>query len=297
MLMTTADKRSFGIEGVRVGHWTDRAGLTGCTVVALPEGTTASYEARGGAPASRELEVLEPDKAVSSIDAVLLTGGSAFGLAEADGVMEHYRRIGRGVPTPGGPVPIVPALALFDLAVGDPSAHPDAEAGRAAAEATEPEQVLDGCLGAGTGAHVSHWRGPDGRRPGGLAHAVHRLDELVVAALCVVNAYGDVDDGSAPVSFGAVAALEPPFAFEQGRSHTTIGVVVTNARLDKVGCRIVAQGAHDGLARSLMPPHTRFDGDGFIVAATGQVDANVDAVRLLALACVSDAIRSVARHH
>jgi L-aminopeptidase/D-esterase-like protein len=262
-------------------------------VVELPSGTTASYEARGGAPASRELELLAPDKAVTSVDAVLLTGGSAFGLSAADGVMDHYRRLGRGVPTPGGPVPIVPTLALFDLAVGDPTSYPDAAAGRAAAEATDGPQVLRGRTGAGTGAHVSHWRGPEGRRPGGLGYAAHRLGDLVVACLCAVNAFGDVDDGRAPVSFAAVADLQQPFAFEETRSHTTIGVVVTNARLDKAGCQVVAQGAHDGLARALMPPHTRFDGDGFVAAATGEVEALVDAVRMLAVTCTTDAIRSV----
>jgi len=291
--MGTDAEPGMPFEGVRVGHWTDRPRLTGCTVVELPPGTTASYEAGGGAPASRELELLDPGKAVTSVDAVLLMGGSAFGLAAADGVMDHYRRQGRGVPTPGGPVPIVPTLALFDLSVGDPAAHPDASAGRIAAEATGGQQVLRGRVGAATGAYVSHWRGPDGRHPGGLGYAEHRLGDLTVACLCAVNAFGDVDDGRTPLSFEAVAELEPPFAFDEARTHTTIGVVITNAQLDKAGCQIVAHGAHDGLARALMPPHTRFDGDGFIAAATGKVDAHVDAVRMLALACATDAIRSV----
>jgi len=119
------------------------------------------------------------------------------------------------------------------------------------------------------------------------------LGEVVVAALCVVNAFGDIDHGAGPVSFEAVEALPRPFGFDEARTHTTIGVVVTNASLDKVGCHIVAQGAHDGLSRALTPPHTRFDGDGFIAAATGEVDAHVDLVRLLALAAVTEAIRSV----
>jgi L-aminopeptidase/D-esterase-like protein len=290
--VTTGER--FGIDGVRVGHWSDHEGLTGCTVIELPPDSIASYEARAGAPASRELELLQPDKAVASVDAVLLTGGSAFGLAAADGVMAHYRRIGRGVLTPGGRVPIVPTLALFDLGVGDPQAHPDAAAGALAAQALTGAQVLRGRVGAGVGAHTSHWRGPAGRRPGGLAYAEHRLGEVAAACLVVVNAFGDVDDGTTPMSFDSVADLSVPNASGEGGIHTTIGVVVTNARLDKVGCRVVAQGAHDGLARALLPPHTRFDGDGFIVAATGSVDAHVDAVRLLALACVSDAVRSVA---
>ena len=285
---------TFAIPGVRVGHWSDFDGRTGCTVIDLPEGTVASYEARGGAPASRELELLEPGKAVSTIDGVVLTGGSAFGLAAADGVMRYYRELGRGVRTPAGAVPIVPTLALFDLTAGDPSAAPDGDAGYAAAQACKGEQILQGQVGAGTGAYVGHWRGPDGRRPGGLGYAEHRLGELVVACLAVVNAFGDIDDGRASVSFDAVRVLAQPFEFSESRAHTTIGIVVTNARLDKVGCRVVAQGAHDGLARAITPPHTQFDGDGFVAASTGQVEAHIDIVRLLALACVTDAVRSVA---
>jgi L-aminopeptidase/D-esterase-like protein len=283
-----------GVEGVRVGHWTDPVGLTGCTVVELPEGTVASREVRGGAPASRELDVLEPSMAVTFIDAVLLTGGSAFGLAAADGAMRYYAERGRGVVTAGGPVPIVPALALFDLAVGDPMARPDAEAGYRAAQACgDAEQVLRGQIGAGTGARASQWRGPGGRPPGGLGHAARRAGELVVAALCVVNAFGDVDHGRGPLSLDTVEAGWRPFDLAPSRGHTTIGVVVTNARLDKGGCLLVAQGAHDGLARAITPPHTRFDGDAFVAAATGRTEADVDLVRLLALVTVTDAIRSV----
>ncbi|SNQ49696.1 putative enzyme [Frankia canadensis] len=282
-----------GVEGVRVGHWTDPVGLTGCTVVELPEGTVASREVRGGAPASRELDVLAPSMAVMSVDAVLLTGGSAFGLAAADGAMRYYAERGRGVMTAGGPVPIVPTLALFDLAVGDPTARPGAEAGYQAARACASEQVLRGRIGAGTGACVSQWRGPALRRPGGVGHAARRAGELVVAALCVVNAYGDVDHGSGPMSLDTVTSGWHPFDLSPGRRHTTIGVVVTNARLDKGGCLLVAQGAHDGLARAIIPPHTRYDGDAFVAAATGRLEADVDLVRLLALVAVTDAIRSV----
>ncbi|MGJ9412290.1 P1 family peptidase [Aeromicrobium sp. CF4.19] len=283
----------FAIPGVRVGHWTDSVAETGCTVIDLPEGTVASYEARGGAPASRELDLLEPDKTVDQVDAVVLTGGSAFGLAAADGVMGVYEERGRGVVTPAGRVPIIPTLALFDLAVGDASIRPDREAGRAAAKATSGEQVLSGRVGAGAGAHVGQWRGPDGRRPGGLAYAERRLGDVVVACVCAVNAFGDVDHGG-DVDLSAVAALqEASLEHPESRSHTTIGLVVTNALLDKTGCRIVAQGAHDGLARAITPPHTRFDGDAFIAAATGTVTTSIDVVRMLALAATADAIRSV----
>lgn len=283
---------TIGIPDVRVGHWTDPHGETGCTVLLLPEWTVASCEMRGGAPASRETDVLAPDKTVPCIDAVVLTGGSAFGLAAADGVMRYLEEIGRGVPTPGGKVPIVPAMALFDLSAGDPKARPTAERGYAAARATAGEQLLNGRIGAGTGAYTSHWRGAAERRPGGLAYVERRSGELVVGALCVVNAFGDIDDGIAEITLDSVTRedLVDPAA----RMHTTIGTVITNARLDKVGCHIVAQGAHDGLSRALTPPHGRFDGDGFIAAATGPVTADVDLVRLMALAAVTEAIRSVA---
>ena len=283
-----------GVAGVRVGHWTDQESQTGCTVVELPAGTVASYEARGGAPASREVELLHPDKTVSTIDAVLLTGGSAFGLAAADGVMRYYEQHGRGVPTPAGRVPIVPALAVFDLAVGDSAVRPTAEHGYLAAQAARQAQVVSGRVGAGAGAYVSHWRGPEGHRPAGLASHVARLGDLVVSVLCVVNAFGDIESGDDSAGLGAIETLATlPSGFGGGRTHTTIGVVCTNARLDKTGCQVVAQGAHDGLSRAITPPHTRFDGDAFIAAATGEVDAQVDVVRFLALTAVCRAIRSV----
>ncbi|WP_446666886.1 P1 family peptidase [Flexivirga sp. B27] len=278
------------IDGVKVGHWTEAQARTGCTAIHFPVGTVASYECRGGAPAARELALLEPDKSVTSIDALLLTGGSAFGLAAADGVMRHMEELGRGVPTPGGAVPIVPTLGLFDLAVGDGSVRPASGQGYAASAAATSDDPATGQVGAGTGAMVGHWRGPDGARPGGIHTATRGLGDVVVWTLLAVNAFGDVDDGTGPVDTASVGALQQLFDFD--RTHTTIGTVVTNARLDKVGCRIVAQGAHDGLARAITPPHTRFDGDAFVAAATGQVEAHVDVVRLLALAAVTDAIRS-----
>lgn len=281
------------IDGVKVGHVTDAAGATGCTVVELPPGSTASFEVRGGAPAARELLPLEPDKSVVHADAVLLTGGSVFGLAAADGVVRGLAERGRGVGTPAGPVPIVPTLALFDLAGGDPAARPTADAGYAAL-AVAASDFETGRVGAGTGAFAAQWRGPSGRRGGGLGFAERRLGDVIVAAVVAVNAFGDIvgTPGSPEdASLDAIVALRESFYFD--RTHTTIGAVVTNARLDKVGCRIVAQGAHDGLARALTPPHTRFDGDAFVAAATGAVDAHVDIVRLLALTAVTDAIRAV----
>ncbi len=263
--------------GVQVGHWTGER--TGCTVLLFPGPTPASGEVRGGAPASREIELLDPIRSNAGIDAVLLTGGSAFGLAAADGVMRWLAERGRGVATPGGVVPIVPTLALYDL---DGSGRfPQAAQGYAACEDAAEETVLSGPVGAGRGATVGQWRGVT--LPSGLASATLRLGELIVSAIAAVNAFGEpgpldrslLDPAGFPVGFGR---------------NTTIGLVATNARLDKVACKLLAQGAHDGLAKAVSPVHTRMDGDAFVAAATGRVEAAPDVVRALAVEAVAEAI-------
>lgn len=291
------------VAGVAVGHWTDADARTGCTVVLLPEGTVASGEVRGGAPATRELELLDPQRLVARLDAVVLSGGSAFGLAAADGVMGWLEAEGRGLPTRAGPVPIVVGLSLFDLLVGDSRVRPGPAEGRAACEQASSGPVALGSVGAGTGATVGKVWGTDRTRDAGLGGATVRHDDLVVSALVAVNAYGDVDDEQG-AGDDLAEGLDPSAVAASIRrelggtipgENTTIGVVVTNARLDKVGCLVVAQGAHDGLARSLVPTHTRVDGDAFVAAATGAVDAPVDVVRHLALVAVERAVRGAAR--
>jgi L-aminopeptidase/D-esterase-like protein len=277
------------VPGVRVGHWTDEAAATGCTVVLLPEGTVASGEVRGGAPGTREFALLAPERLVPGCHAVVLSGGSAFGLAACDGVMGWCEARGIGFPTPAGPVPIVVGMVLFDLMVGDGSVRPDAAAGLAACEAATDGVFPVGAVGAGTGARVGAWRGLGGVRPGGLGTATERDDALglVVSALFAVNASGDLADTS--------SALPPATAPGFG-TNTTIGVIATNASLDKVGCLLVAQGGHDGLARALEPAHASVDGDAVVAAAVGgidAVDAPVDRVRLLAARATERAIRSV----
>lgn len=300
------DRRTAGVtvtdvDGVAVGHWTDADARTGCTVVLLPEGTVASGEVRGGAPATRELELLDPQRLVSRLDAVVLSGGSAFGLAAADGVMGWLEAEGRGLPTRAGPVPIVVGLSLFDLLVGDGRVRPGPDQGRAACAQARPGPVALGGVGAGAGATVGKVWGSERTRDAGLGGATVRHDDLVVAALVAVNAYGDVDDGQGvePEQGIDPAAVAASIRRELGTAipgeNTTIGVVATNARLDKVGCLVVAQGAHDGLARALVPTHTRVDGDAFVAAATGAVDAPVDVVRHLALVAVERAVRGAAR--
>lgn len=276
------------VAGIRVGHWTDADAETGCTVVTFPEGTVASGEVRGGAPATREFALLTPTAMVQRIDALVLTGGSAFGLATADGVVAALEEQGVGFPTAGGPVPIVVALALYDLAVGDGTRRPGPEEGRAALATAVDGRVEVGRIGAGTGATTAKWRGPEHRRPGGLVTATHRHGELVVSTLVAVNAFGEVGADPATVVAGTTEG-----AFLE-RENTTIGLVATNARLTKTDCHLVAQGAHDGLARAVTPSHTRADGDAFVVAATGQVEAEVDRVRLLATHVVDQAIATLA---
>jgi L-aminopeptidase/D-esterase-like protein len=293
------------VGGVCCGHWTDLDARTGCTVVLFPEGTVASAEVRGGAPASRELDALAPGRLVQRIDALVLTGGSAFGLAAADGVVRFCAEHGRGHPTTAGPVPIVPALGLFDLGVGDGTVRPGADEGYAACLEAGSGPVAVGAVGAGAGATIAKWLGPDAARSGGIVTATRRAGPIVVSALLAVNAFGDVDvDGTALAAAAdrlgastdglAVVADAPVSA----ASNTTIGTIVTNAALDKLGCLALAQAGHGALSRAIVPSHTAVDGDALVAAATGEValddaGADLDAVRLLGAAAVEAAVRSL----
>ena len=187
-----------------------------------------------------------------------------------------------GYPTRAGVVPIVVGAALYDLAVGDPSVRPGPAAGRTACEGARAGPVELGAVGAAAGATVGGWRGAQHRRPGWLGSATRRAEDLVVAALVAVNAFGEVDGPDDQL----IAPFDAPFA------HTTLGVVATNANLDKVGCLHVAQAGQDGLARALVPAHATVDGDAIVAAAVGGVDAPVDQVRLLAARAVEAAVRS-----
>ena len=280
------------VPGVEIGHWTDPVARTGCSVIVLPPGTTASGEVRGGAPATRDFALLAPERLVDCVDAIVLTGGSAFGLAAADGVMEVLEAEGRGFATPHGPVPIVVAMALYDLGVGDSAVRPDAAAGRAAAANRATTSEI-GPVGAGTGATVAKWLGPENAEPGGLGIASVRRDDLLVSAVVALNAAGSPSPAAqrlfeqvAEGSFDQWSARADPF------SNTTLCAVTTNAALSKLDCFWVAQGGHDGLARELVPAHTRSDGDAVVAAATGAVPADVDDVRLLAVVAVAKAVRS-----
>jgi L-aminopeptidase/D-esterase-like protein len=255
------------VPGIRVGHWTDADARTGCTVVLGPDGgMVAGVDVRGSAPGTRETDLLRPTALVERIHAVCLAGGSAFGLAAADGVMTRLAERGIGFATGVRPVPIVPAAILFDLAVGDPMAHPDADAGHAATLAAEANDgPLEGRVGAGTGATVAKLGGPGSGRPGGVGSAGRRVGEHVVAALVVNNALGDIvgRDG------GTVAASEAPTTGVPEAGNTTLVVVATDAQLDRAQCRKLAELGHDALARGIRPVHTLWDGDVVFALSTG----------------------------
>jgi L-aminopeptidase/D-esterase-like protein len=275
------------VKGVRVGHWTDAQARTGCTAVVLPPGAVASGEVRGGAPGTRDFELLAPTRLVQHVDVVMLSGGSAYGLATCDGAMRWCEEHRRGLRTRrGGIVPIVVGAIIFDLAVGDRRVRPDADAGYAACAAAKRGRFDTGLVGAGTGATIGKLGREGGARaaqPGGLGTDTQRDGELVVSALVVANAAGYLREPSAPPR----AWAEPETIIE----NTTIGVIVTNAALDKVGCHLVAQSGHGGIARAIDPAHTRADGDALVAAATDEVAGDVEHVRAMAAHAVEAAIR------
>ena len=271
----------------RAGHWTGAG--TGVTVILPPPGTVGSGEVRGGAPATREFALLEPTRLVDRVDAVVLSGGSAFGLSAADGVMGLLRERGLGFPTPAGPVPIVVGMSIFDGSVR--TGPPDAAAGRAAALAAwRGDPFTTGRTGAGAGAATGAWRGR--RDPGGVGVATAAVGAAEVAAVAVVNAWGDVlgPDG-APLTGDAGPVARPVTPF--GIQNTTVAVVLTTARLSKADCFLLAQSGHTGFARALHPAHSRYDGDAVVALATGEApgEADPEAIRAVAAGVVAAAIR------
>jgi L-aminopeptidase/D-esterase-like protein len=289
------------VEGVRVGHWTDHRGLTGCTVVVCPAGTMGSGEVRGGAPASRETDLLRPGTMVQEVHAVLLTGGSAFGLAAADGVMRWLEERGVGFDAVVARVPIVPAAALFDLGIGDPAARPGPHQGYAACEAAADE-VPEGSVGAATGATVAKVHGPTRAVKGGLGTASAREGGITVGALAAVNAFGEIVGENDEVIAGARPAppgqeeLEPPTGdWAQPGTSTTLAVVATDATLSKDRAHLLARAAHDGIARAVRPAHTMVDGDAIFTLATGRTEAPQALLEGMAEAVLAEAIRRAVR--
>jgi L-aminopeptidase/D-esterase-like protein len=286
------------VAGVSVGHFTDTRRPTGCTVVLVPEGAVCGVDVRGAAPGTRETELLSPLNAVEQVHAVLLAGGSAFGLDAAGGVMRWLEERGIGVQVGPARVPIVPAAILFDLWVGDARIRPDAAAGHAACDAASRDTPAQGNVGAGAGASVGKLFGIERAMKGGIGSASVTVGGVTVGAIVAVNALGDVIDPASgqPIAGartadgralqGTMASLlrgELPAPFQPG-SATTIGVIATDAALTKAQANKIAQMAHDGLARSINPVHTMGDGDALFALGTGAAGRTASITLLGALA-------------
>ena len=272
------------VSGIRVGHFTDTRRPTGCTVVLTEEGAVGGVDVRGAAPGTRETDLLDPSNLVEQVHAILLSGGSAFGLDAAAGVVRWLEERGFGFPAGPVRVPIVPAAVLFDLGVGDPAIRPNAASGYQACEAASAGPPVEGSVGAGAGATVGKLFGMARAMKGGIGTASVRVGRVTVGAIVAVNAVGDVIDPASGLVIagtrtvdgrrgpGAAAAIlqgDLPPALQPGMA-TTIGVVATDAVLTKAQARKLAQMAHDGLARTIEPVHTLWDGDTMFTVGTGR---------------------------
>ncbi len=296
------------LAGFKIGHATDTSFHTGCTVILCPEQTVGSADVRGPAPGTREIGLLAPDKPVHYVNAVVLTGGSAFGLASADGVMRYLATKGIGHYTPIRPIPIVPAAVVFDLGFSRGKRFPDAEMGYAACLEAGDGTIAQGNVGAGAGVTIGKWGGFMHMMKGGFGLAKVFVEECMVAAAVVTNSVGDVLNGDGTVLAGArrlaggwlvddyplrfVTAEQLPPAI----TNTTLVVVFTNARFTVPEVNRLAQRAHDGMALAINPVHATHDGDTAFALASGLVDAPFDLVANMAVTAVADAIRSAVRH-
>ncbi len=263
------------VAGLKVGHWTHAEAATGCTVVLCPEeGCVASSLVLGGGPATRETDLLSPERMMPTIDALALSGGSAFGLETAGGVMRWLEERGRGFATRAGPVPIVPAACIYDLEVGASKARPDAAAGYRAADAASEEPVPLGRVGVGAGATVSAYLGYDRAAPSGLGSTAVAFEGATLAALAVSNPAGDIYDpktGALVAGHGLDArTIARALRGYQPAQNTTLVVVATDARLTKAGARALCVGVHVGIAQVTRPSHTVYDGDTAFVLSTGR---------------------------
>jgi L-aminopeptidase/D-esterase-like protein len=275
-------------QGVTVGHWTNARQRTGCTVVLVPEGAVGGVDVRGGAPGTINTDALRPGTLIERAHAVLLTGGSVFGLDAAGGVVRYLEEQGAGAPLGPVRIPAVAGAVIFDLLGGKSSARPDADAGYEACKAAGPRPEI-GAVGAGTGATVAKAGGGDDTRPGGVGIASAKAGRALVAAVMVANGVGGIWDDEARDWVAKLTAWDAASNLLPG-ANTTIGVVLTDAKLTKEQANRVATIAHDGIARSVRPAHTRYDGDTVFCLATGTQAASPDAVEAVAADVVARAI-------
>jgi L-aminopeptidase/D-esterase-like protein len=296
------------VKGIKVGHWTDLEAATGCTVVLCRQGAVAGVDVRGSAPGTRETDLLRPVNSVQQAHAVVLSGGSAYGLDAASGVMRWLEEEGIGFDVGVAVVPIVPAAVLIDLDIGRADIRPGPEAGYAACQAATDGPVDEGCVGAGTGARVGNLLGPLSRTKGGLGTASRRIaGDVTVGAIVAVNSFGDVvDPATGQILAGARDPEGPRFLNTVDQLHgdlsrimfavssnTTLAVVATDAALSKEEANKLAQMAHDGLAQAIRPVHTMFDGDTIFALATGQqtnASINVSVIGAVAVSVLAEAV-------
>lgn len=302
------------IPGLRVGHAEDLEALTGCTVILFEAGAVGGLDQRGGAPGTRETDVLHPMHLVEEIHAIVLAGGSAFGLDCASGVMRYLEERGIGYDTGVAHVPIVPAAILFDLGIGRADIRPDAAMGYAACLNASSESPIEGNVGAGTGATVGKILGMGQAMKSGIGSACLEISPgLLVGAIVAVNAFGDIIDPSSgkiiagvrfpqtgefqpggEISFADTLAVMQTLASNQlifgEMENTVIGVVSTNAHLNKEQVNKVAQMAHDGLARTVRPAHTMLDGDTIFALSCGDIQADVNIIGAFAAEVFSQAV-------
>jgi len=296
------------VTGIKVGHAADVHAVTGCTVILCEQGAVGGVDVRGSAPGTRETDVLRPMNLVERVHGVLLTGGSAFGLAAADGVMRFLDERGIGFDVTVAKVPLVAAAVIFDLMIGSATVRPTAEMGYAAARAASGGSVEEGSVGAGTGATVGKLMGPLSAMKGGVGTwAVGLPGGVVVGALVVVNAYGDVlDDRTGQILAGARDRATGQFlnmaqALMGGHrspgfgTNTTLVVVATNAGLTKEQANKLAQLGHDGLARVISPVHTMYDGDTVFALSTGDAKADMIPLGVAAVEVVAEAVKRAVR--
>ncbi len=297
------------VKGIRIGHAEDLKGGSGCTVILCEKGAYAGVDVRGGAPASRETELLKPVNLVEQIHAVMLSGGSAYGLDAGSGAMKYLEEKGIGFDVGVAVVPIVCGASLFDLVVGDPKCRPDQAMGYQACVNASEEKPAEGNVGAGTGATVGKYLGVDHIMKSGLGTYALQIGDLIVGAIVSVNALGDVIDidtgkriaGILNKEKTAISNTEEVMYAEYANKrnvfagNTTIGCIVTNAKLSKTQASKIASIAHNGLARAIRPVHTMADGDTIFVMATGEEEVQPDAVGALAAEVMARAVNRAVR--
>lgn len=294
------NKTITAVPGIKVGHYTDNQSLTGCTVILYEEGAVGGVDVRGSAPGTRETDLLRPANLVQKVHAVLLTGGSAFGLDAAGGVMQYLEENKVGFQTNSIKVPIVPAAVIYDLDIGDPLKRPDKNSGYLVAKNASSDPVEEGSVGVGTGALVGKALGSQYAMKGGVgSYSIELTKGIVVGAITVVNSTGDVYENGKIIAgaldknknFINIYEYMKKFAVNANAGqNTTLSLVATNAILTKEETNKVAQIAHDGMARAIKPVHTMYDGDVVFCLSTEEIESNVTLIGELAAEAVEKSI-------